>query len=154
MWNFRLEASRANHLEMIAMISERCKLGHRAALAKCFLAAQYVVGPGSPDTPHSNSSSTATEAQGSCSHHHWGSSGVQTETTSSTQNMFYNCSYASGPNIYMHVCICMHLLYTDIYLHIKHFNSICIQNIAELKDSATTGVSTKNTPKSQLLIIL
>lgn len=45
------------------------------------------------------------------------------------------------------MCICMHLLYTDIYLHIEHFNSICIQTIAELKDSDTTEASTKNSQK-------
>jgi len=41
----------------------------------------------------------------------------------------------------------MHLLYTHMFLHRKHFNSICIQTTAELKDSATIGPSTKNTQK-------
>lgn len=92
----------------------------------------------------SSSSSTATKAQGSSSCHHWGSSGVQTKTTRSTQRTSHTCNYSSRANIYMHVYICMHLLHPDLYLHRKHLNSICIQILAELKDSSSTGTSTKN----------
>lgn len=137
------------------MVSEQCKLGHRAALAGGFQAVQCISGPGSPHSPHINiSSSTATQAQGSCSHHHWGSSKncqVYTEYSLHLQFLQWN------KNLHMHVCKCRHQLYTDIDLHMKYFYSICIQAIVERKDSTTTGEYTKKTPnpqKSQLATML
>lgn len=135
---------------MAAGISERCKLGHRAALARGFLAAQYVSGPGSPQSPHPNSS-TATKAQGSGSHHPQGSSGSKNYQVYTKYGLHLQL-FQWNKNLHMHVCTCRHRLYTDIYLHMNYFYSICIQAIVELKDSTTTGESTKKKKPSKISV--
>lgn len=97
------------------------------------------LGLGAPTAP-TLTASKASKAQGSRSHHHWGSSkNYQVYTKYGLYLQFFQWN----KNLHMHVYKCRHQLYTDMYLHMKYFYSICIQAIVELKDSTTTGESTK-----------